>query len=187
MAGVRHYHQTSAVVKTKREHRGVAPAAQFRSNHLVEIPPQCDPFEVEQVPLHQFAEPLAKHCHGLSVAADIGKSDARDDTTGADRDKVNIAASVRLAARKAPRHRRHGIPAIFRACGVNVRRCSFLSPGGSAGNQDYSMALLILFTDRLGIGFAVGVEEFLAALLPSGFQFGRGDVPVRAAFPGNGA
>src|SRR5208283_5723996 len=73
--------------------------------------------------------------------------------------------------------------------GVRRSRSSrfFSQPGGSAGNQGYSMALLILFTDRLGIGLAVGIEEFLAALLPSGFEFGRGDVPVRAAFPGNGA
>ena len=46
--------------------------------------------------------------------------------------------------------------------------------------------LLILFTESLGVRLAVRVEEFLAALLPCRFEFGRGDVPVRPAFPGNG-
>jgi hypothetical protein len=46
--------------------------------------------------------------------------------------------------------------------------------------------LLILFTESLNVRFAVRIEEFLAALLPSGFEFGRGDVPVRPAFFGNG-
>ena len=46
--------------------------------------------------------------------------------------------------------------------------------------------LLVLFTDCLGVGFAVGIEEFLAALLPSGFEFGRGDVPIGPALLGDG-
>ena len=46
---------------------------------------------------------------------------------------------------------------------------------------------LILFTESLGVSFAVRVEEFLAALLPRRFEFGRGDVPVRPALLGNGA
>src|SRR5215471_10565609 len=45
--------------------------------------------------------------------------------------------------------------------------------------------LLVLFTDRLRVGFAVGIEEFLPALLPRLLEFGCRDVPVRAAFPGN--
>ena|ERR1700690_377474 len=51
---------------------------------------------------------------------------------------------------------------------------------------DIRPALLILFTESLGVGFAVWIEELLAALLPRGFEFGRGVVPVRPAFPGNG-
>src|ERR1700688_610565 len=47
--------------------------------------------------------------------------------------------------------------------------------------------LLILFTEGLEVGFAVGVEEVFAALLPGGFEFGRSDVPIRAAFFGDGA
>ena len=35
--------------------------------------------------------------------------------------------------------------------------------------------------------FAVGVKQILAALLPRCPKLGRRDVPVRAAFPGNGA
>ena len=42
--------------------------------------------------------------------------------------------------------------------------------------------LLVLFTESLGVRFAVRIEEFLAALLPCCFEFGRGDVPVRPAF-----
>jgi hypothetical protein len=45
---------------------------------------------------------------------------------------------------------------------------------------------LILFTESLGIRFAVRVEKFLTALLPRRFEFGLCDVPVRPAFPGNG-
>jgi hypothetical protein len=46
--------------------------------------------------------------------------------------------------------------------------------------------LLILFTDSLGVGFAVRIEEVLAALLPRCLEFGRCDVPVWPAFLGNG-
>jgi hypothetical protein len=46
--------------------------------------------------------------------------------------------------------------------------------------------LLVLFTESLGVCFAVGIEEFLAALLPRRFEFGRRDVPVRAAFLSDG-
>src|SRR5437868_8785255 len=46
--------------------------------------------------------------------------------------------------------------------------------------------LLILFTESLDVGFAVRIEEFLSALLPGRFEFGRCDVPVRPAFLGNG-
>ncbi len=48
------------------------------------------------------------------------------------------------------------------------------------------MARLILFSESLDVGFAVRVEEFLAALLPRCLEFGRSDVPVRPAFPGDG-
>jgi hypothetical protein len=49
------------------------------------------------------------------------------------------------------------------------------------------LPLLILFTESLDVGFAVGIEEFLAALLPRGFEFGGSDVPVRPAFLDDGA
>ena len=45
--------------------------------------------------------------------------------------------------------------------------------------------LLILFTEGLDVRFSVRIEEFLAALLPRRFEFGRCDVPVRPAFLGN--
>ena len=46
---------------------------------------------------------------------------------------------------------------------------------------------LVLFTQGLGVRFAVGIEEFLSTLLPRRFEFGRRDVPVRPAFLGNGS
>jgi hypothetical protein len=45
--------------------------------------------------------------------------------------------------------------------------------------------ILVLFTQGLGVRFAVGIEEFLSALLPRRFEFGRRDVPVRTAFLGD--
>jgi hypothetical protein len=46
--------------------------------------------------------------------------------------------------------------------------------------------VLILFTESLDVRFTVGIEEFLAALLPRLFGLGRCDVPVRPTFPGQG-
>jgi hypothetical protein len=46
---------------------------------------------------------------------------------------------------------------------------------------------LILFTESFGVSFAVRIEEFLAALLPSCSEVGRCDVPIRPAFLGYGA
>ena len=46
---------------------------------------------------------------------------------------------------------------------------------------------LVLFTERLRVRFAVGIKEFLAALLPRSFEFRGGDVPVRPAFSRNGS
>jgi len=48
-----------------------------------------------------------------------------------------------------------------------------------------AMPLLILFTKSLDVRFAIRIEEFLAALLPCRFEFGRGDVPVRPTFFAN--
>jgi hypothetical protein len=42
--------------------------------------------------------------------------------------------------------------------------------------------LLILFTERSVVRFAVRIKELLAALLPRRFEFGRCDVPVRPTF-----
>ena len=47
--------------------------------------------------------------------------------------------------------------------------------------------LLILFTESLGVSFAVRIEEFLAASLPSCSEVGRCDVPIRPTFLGYGA
>jgi len=45
---------------------------------------------------------------------------------------------------------------------------------------------LVLFAQGLGVRFAVRIKEFLSALLPRRSEFGRCNVPVRPAFPGNG-
>ena len=58
------------------------------------------------------------------------------------------------------------------------------SPGK---HQDRRDVFLILFTESLDVRFAVGIEEFLAALMPRRFEFRRCDVPVRPAFLANGA
>jgi hypothetical protein len=43
----------------------------------------------------------------------------------------------------------------------------------------YRSPLSVLLSDGLGVGFAVGIEEFLAALLPRRLEFGRCDVLAR--------
>jgi hypothetical protein len=75
------------------------------------------------------------------------------------------------SAGASPSHDREIEQTTFR---VKTTPCSF--------NPDS-----VLFAEGLDVGFAVGIEEVLAALLPGGFEFGRGDVPVGAAFFGNGA
>jgi hypothetical protein len=45
---------------------------------------------------------------------------------------------------------------------------------------------LNLFTESLGVRFTTRTEEFLAALLPRLFEFGRCDVPVRPTFLSHG-
>jgi hypothetical protein len=64
-------------------------------------------------------------------------------------------------------------------------------PNAVCGSLAYDLQLipiprLILFTEGLDVSFAIRIEEFLAALLPRSFEFGRRDVPVRPALPGNG-
>ena len=54
------------------------------------------------------------------------------------------------------------------------------------GALKWARAELSFFTESLDERFAVRIEEFLAALLLRRLEFGRGDVPVRPAFLGNG-
>jgi hypothetical protein len=54
------------------------------------------------------------------------------------------------------------------------------------GQRPRAAPLLILFTDSLGVGFAVRIEQVLAALLPRRLEFRRCDVPVWPTFLGNG-
>jgi len=49
------------------------------------------------------------------------------------------------------------------------------------------VVISILLVDRLDVCLAVWVEQFLAAFLPRTFHFGRGNVPIRPAFPGDSA
>jgi hypothetical protein len=75
VSGVRHYHQTPTPVPPDRHHRGVVPISKPFSNRLIEIPHQCNLFQVAKVPLHELAEFLADPGHRLPVAAHIGKRD----------------------------------------------------------------------------------------------------------------
>jgi len=52
--------------------------------------------------------------------------------------------------------------------------------------QPMAIPILILFTESLDVCPAVRIEEFLVALLPRRFEFGRCDVPVRPALLGDG-
>jgi hypothetical protein len=62
-----------------------------------------------------------------------------------------------------------------------------LGPHGSLGVKTVRLSLLILFAERLDVGFAVGVEEVLLTSLPRGLELGSSDVPVGAAFFADGA
>ncbi len=69
--------------------------------------------------------------------------------------------------------------------GMPIER-RFYSLADRSGKSDRLKPALILFSESLSVRFAVRVEEILAALLPRRFEFGRCDVPVWPAFPGNG-
>ena len=84
-------------------------------------------------------------------------------------------------ARHAPRLRLRLTPTgSFRSAGPFS-----LQPSSTIPVTD--LAHLVLFTQGLGVRFAVGIEEFFSALLPGRFELGRRDVPVRPAFLGNGS
>ena len=48
---------------------------------------------------------------------------------------------------------------------------------------NFPLARLVLLAEHLNVGFAVGIEEIFAALLPGRPKVRCGDVPVRPAFP----
>src|SRR5258708_8735558 len=58
--------------------------------------------------------------------------------------------------------------------------CSRLHPRDSRGdlNRAFRSRILVLFTQGLGVRFAVGIEEFLSALLPRPFEFVRPTPPL---------
>ena len=83
---------------------------------------------------------------------------------------------------------------LSRRAGIQLRRAQqqmAVRPQATSDRQralpvrGHAAAPLVLFTQGLGVGFTVGIEEFLSALLPRRFEFGRRDVPVRSAFLGN--
>src|SRR5580765_4186083 len=49
--------------------------------------------------------------------------------------------------------------------------------------SDICRRRLLLFPKHLRVGLAVGIKAPAFAIFPSGFQFGRRDVPIRTAFP----
>ena len=104
-------------------------------------------------------------------------------TTRAYDEPENILEYVRHPVRRAaPSIRRQVICA--RSSPNDERQA--LSAAASRSTSLLSGWLLILFTDSLGVGFAVRIEEVLAALLPRRLEFGRCDIPVWPAFLGNG-
>ena len=46
---------------------------------------------------------------------------------------------------------------------------------------------LLLLPKHLSVGFAVWIKVLMYTALPSGFQFGPSDIPIRAAFVEHGA
>src|ERR1700719_149144 len=71
--------------------------------------------------------------------------------------------------------------------GVNSTGRSQCATAGASVVLLTRTPLLILFTESLGVSFAVRIEEFLAASLPSCSEVGRCDVPIRPTFLGYGA
>ena len=94
VTGIRQYKQTPSAVPPDRHHSGVVHGVEFFSNGLIEIPHQSDLFQRAKVSLHEFLKLLAERHDGQSMPAHIGKRDTRDDATGADRNVVDVAASV---------------------------------------------------------------------------------------------
>jgi hypothetical protein len=90
----------------------------------------------------------------------------------------------------------HEVSEVFVAQSKHMKRarntctsCKFSPPEWCRAIRDAAgslLRLLILFTESLDVRFAVGIKEFLAALLPRRLEFGRCDVPVRSAFLDNG-
>ena len=99
MARIRHHKQAPAAVPADRYHRGVVHVVEFLSNRLIEIPHEPDLFQCEKVSLHEFLKLLAQRHHGQSMPAHVGKRDTRDDAIGAERNVMDIAASVARAGR----------------------------------------------------------------------------------------
>ena len=74
----------------------------------------------------------------------------------------------------------------YRGCRANERELGPYACGPLPhALQPEMFTLLILFTESLGVRFAVRIEEFFAALLPRRLELGRCDVPVGPALPGD--
>src|ERR1700732_473729 len=91
---------------------------------------------------------------------------------------VGIRSTARAARSRAPASRGRWVTSTGRS------QCA---AAGASVVLLTRTPLLILFTESLGVSFAVRIEEFLAALLPSCSEVGRCDVPIRPAFLGYGA
>ena len=91
---IRHHKQASAAVPPDRYHRGVVHVVELLLNRLIEITHKSNLFQRAKVSLHEFLKLLAQRDHGQSMAAHIGERDTRDDATGAQRNVMDIAASL---------------------------------------------------------------------------------------------
>src|SRR2546429_3631282 len=71
--------------------------------------------------------------------------------------------------------RRPGLP----LCLLRQSSCTHYSLGPPTSGETI---VLLLLPKHLPVGLAIGIKAITFTLLPSGFQFGPSDVPVRTAF-----
>ena len=70
--------------------------------------------------------------------------------------------------------------------GLKPQAGGIAPPGHGPSGRGMHRCRLVLFAQGLDVRFVVRIKEFLSALLPRRSKFGRCNVPVRAAFLGNG-
>ena len=113
-------------MKTDSHHRGVVHAIELGLNGVVEVAHETRLLESGEVLLHERPK-LGAQCHDrASVAAHVGKRDARDDAARTDGDVVNIPSRIVCASG-------NGVHPGRQACQLDqVGRTFVAGPGLSA-------------------------------------------------------